>query len=196
VVWDIGNVIVRWDPRTLYSKIFFDPTERDRFLAEVCTRAWQHQHDVGLPMAEGVAALSALHPHHAGAIAAWKDRWWEMFSGAIPETTAAIERLHAEGRPQFGLSNAPAEIIAGVYAMHPCFGLLRDVVVSGEEKIGKPDPAIFAVLCRRAGLAPDELLFVDDSAANTEAARALGFHVHLFADPADLEPALLRCGLL
>ncbi len=196
VLWDIGNVIVRWDPRALYSKIFPDPAERDRFLAEICTPAWQHQHDLGLPMAQGVAQLSAQHPHQADAIAAWKDRWWEMFSGTIPETTAAIERLHARGVPQFGLSNAPAEIIAGVYAMHPCFGHLRDVVVSGEEKIAKPDPAIYALACRRAGQAPHELLFIDDSPRNIEAAAELGFHTHLFNDPAALEPVLVRQGLL
>jgi 2-haloacid dehalogenase/putative hydrolase of the HAD superfamily len=147
-------------------------------------------------MAEGVAALSARHPGHAAAIAAWKDRWWEMFSGTIPETTSAIERLDAKGAPQFGLSNAPAEIIAGVYAMHPCFGRLKAVVVSGEEKIAKPDPAIFALACRRAGHAPGELLFVDDVGRNVEAADALGFHTHLFTDPAALEPALVRHGLL
>jgi FMN phosphatase YigB (HAD superfamily) len=196
VLWDIGNVIVRWDPRTLYSKIFPDPAERDRFLAEVCTHAWHHQADLGRPMAEGVALLSAEHPHHAEAIAAWKDRWDEMFSGTIEETTTAIERLAARGTPMFGLSNAPAEVMAGVRAMHPAFGLLRDIVVSGEEWLAKPDPAIFALACRRAGLAPGELVFVDDVAANIEAARGLGFHVHHFTDPAALAPALERFGLL
>jgi 2-haloacid dehalogenase/putative hydrolase of the HAD superfamily len=189
-------VIVRWDPRTLYSKIFPDPAERDRFLAEVCTAAWQRNHDLGLPMADGVAALTLQHPRHAEAIAAWKDRWWEMFSGTIPETTAAIERLHARAAPQFGLSNAPAEIIDGVLAMHPCFGHLRCVVVSGRERIAKPDPAIFALACGRAGHAPGELLFVDDSPANIAAADTLGFHTHRFDDPAALEPALVRHGLL
>lgn len=196
VLWDIGNVIVRWDPRTLYSKIFPDPVERDRFLAEVCTPAWQHRHDLGLPMAEGVAALSARRPQHADAIAAWEARWWEMFSGTIPETTAAIERLDARGTAQFGLSNAPAEIIDGVLAMHPCFARLRAIVVSGREKIAKPDPAIFALACERAGLGPEALLFVDDSRANIEAAARLGFHTHLFEDPAALEPALIGHGLL
>jgi 2-haloacid dehalogenase/putative hydrolase of the HAD superfamily len=196
VLWDIGNVIVRWDPRTLYSKIFPDPAERDRFLAEVCTPAWHHQADLGRPMAENVARLSVQHPEHAAAIAAWKDRWGEMFCGTIDETTTAIEALHARGAPMFGLSNAPAGVMADVRAMHPAFGLLRDIVVSGEEKMAKPDPAIFALACRRAGLAPDELLFVDDVAVNIEAARALGFHVHHFADPAALAPALERSGLL
>jgi HAD superfamily hydrolase (TIGR01549 family) len=196
VLWDIGNVIVRWDPRTLYSKIFPDPAERDRFLAEVCTPAWHHQADLGRSMADNVAWLSARFPHHAEAIAAWKDRWGEMFSGTIAETTSAIERLAARGTPMFGLSNAPAEVMADVRAMHPAFGLLRDIVVSGEERMAKPDPAIFALACRRAGMAPETLLFVDDVAVNVEAARALGFHAHHFTDPAALAPALQRWGLV
>jgi FMN phosphatase YigB (HAD superfamily) len=196
VVWDIGNVIVRWDPRTLYSKIFPDPAERDRFLAEICTFEWHRAHDLGRPMAEGVAELSARYPEHSEAIAAWKSRWGEMFSGTIDQTTTAMERLHGRGAPMFALSNAPVEIIGDVLAMHPAFGLLREVVVSGEVRMAKPDPAIFVLMCDRAGLAPDQLLFVDDVAGNIEAARALGFHVHLFDDPGALEPALVRHGLL
>ena len=86
VIWDVGNVIVRWDPRTLYSRIFPDPAERDRFLGEVCTMAWHGPTDCGLSFAENCAALAARHPEHEAAIWAWKDRWWEMFSGPIPET--------------------------------------------------------------------------------------------------------------
>src|SRR5690606_3649204 len=86
VVWDFGNVIVRWDPRTLYSKIFPDPAERDRFLAEVCTPAWHAPTDCGVPFAENCAALIEKHPRHAAEIRAWHERWDEMFSGAIAET--------------------------------------------------------------------------------------------------------------
>jgi HAD superfamily hydrolase (TIGR01509 family) len=196
VLWDVGNVIVRWDPRALYSKIFPDPAERDRFLAQVCSPAWHHEHDRGRPMAEGIADLSARFPRHAQAIAAWKDRWAEMFSGVIEQTVSAMAALDKRGVPMFGLSNAPAEIFPAVRAMHPAFGLMRDIVVSGEETLTKPDPAIFALACRRAGLAPGELLFVDDMAANIEAARALGFHVHHFTDPDALARALSRHGLL
>src|SRR5205085_10525254 len=86
VLWDVGNVIVRWDPRTLYSKIFPDPSERERFLGEVCTMAWHQAHDVGKPFAENIAELTARHPHYAQEIAAWRGRWSEMFSGCIEET--------------------------------------------------------------------------------------------------------------
>ncbi len=196
VLWDIGNVIVRWDPRTLYSKIFPDPAERDRFLAEVCTMAWHGEHDRGLPMAEGVARLSAQYPQHAEAIAAWKTRWDEMFSGPIPETITAIEALHARGVPMYGLSNLADEVAESTFAMHPAFGLLTDIVVSGREGMIKPDPRIYAIACSRAGLEPGEMLFVDDLPANIAAAAALGFHTHLFDDPKTLAPALKGYGLL
>src|SRR4051794_3933940 len=109
VLWDFGNVIVRWDPRTLYAKIFPDPAERDRFLGEVCTLAWHAPTDGGLSFAENCAALIRQHPRYEAEIRAWHTRWHEMFSGAIPETEAAIEALYARGVPQYGLSNISHE---------------------------------------------------------------------------------------
>jgi 2-haloacid dehalogenase/putative hydrolase of the HAD superfamily len=196
VVWDFGNVIVRWDPRTLYRKIFPEPADCDRFLAHVCTLEWHLAHDLGTPFADNVAALAEKHPEHAPAIRAWRERWWEMFSGPIPETEAAIEALHARGVQQFGLSNISHEVVEGTYAMSPAFGRLADAVISGQERLVKPDPAIFRLAAERFGHAPADLLFVDDSAANIEAARALGFDVHHFTDPAALRPALAARGLL
>lgn len=196
VIWDVGNVIVRWDPRTLYSKIFPDPAERDRFLADVCTMAWHTPTDCGVSFDENCAALSARHPEHHDAIWAWKHRWSEMFSGAIPETEAAIECLQARGVRQYALTNMSHETEAATFAMSPAFGRLDGRIVSGREGMMKPDAAIFHLTCDRFGLAPGETLFVDDSVRNVEAARALGFHVHHFTDPAALTPALEAIGLL
>ncbi|MFO1015556.1 MAG: HAD family phosphatase [Caulobacteraceae bacterium] len=196
VLWDVGNVIVRWDPRTLSSKIFPNAAERDAFLRDVCTGEWNLRHDAGLPMADGIAERTALFPHHAEAIAAWQSRWWEMFSGPIPETETAINDLAARGVPQFGLTNMSHETCDGTFAMSPVFGHLRDIVVSGHHRITKPDPAIYQLACERAGLAPSDFVFVDDSRRNIEGAAALGFHVHRFVDPAALRPALEGFGLL
>lgn len=196
VLWDFGNVIVRWDPRTLYSKIFPDPAERDRFLAEVCTMAWHAPTDCGVSFADNCAQLIAQHPEHEAAIWAWRDRWGEMFSGGVPETEAAIEALHARGVPQFGLSNISHETLDATLALSPAFGRLAGVIASGAEGVMKPDAAIFRLACDRYGLAPAEFLFVDDSARNIEAAGALGFDVHHFTDPAALKPALQARGLL
>jgi 2-haloacid dehalogenase/putative hydrolase of the HAD superfamily len=195
-VFDVGNVIVRWDPRTLYSKIFLDPAERDWFLANVCTPVWHARHDDGVPFAENRAPLLARYPEHEAAIVAWEARWWEMFSGPIPETEAAIEAMHGHGTPMLGLTNMPASVAGGILAMSPVFARLQHIVISGEVGLYKPDPRIFELTAERAGLAPHELLFVDDSAVNTDAAAACGFDVHRFDDPAALAPALKARGLL
>jgi 2-haloacid dehalogenase/putative hydrolase of the HAD superfamily len=196
VVWDFGNVIVRWDPRTLYQKVIPDAEARERFLAQVCTLAWHAQTDRGVSFADNTARLIAAHPHHEAEIRAWYDRWDEMFSGAIPETEAAIEALHAAGVPQFGLSNISTETLGMTMALSPAFGRLQGVVASGAERLMKPDPAIYRLACDRFGYAPADLLFVDDSARNIDAARDLGFDTHHFTDPAALKPALAARGLL
>jgi HAD superfamily hydrolase (TIGR01509 family) len=196
VVWDFGNVIVRWNPRTLYEKIFPDPVECDRFLADVCTLAWHTPTDCGVTFAENCAALSARHPQHEEHIWAWHRRWDEMFSGAIPETEAAIEALHARGVPQYGLSNISHETVDSTLALSPAFDRLAGFVASGREGVMKPDPAIFHLTCERFGLAPGDIFFVDDSARNVAAAQAVGFDALHFTDPAALMPALQARGLL
>ena len=196
VIWDVGNVIVRWDPRTLYSKIFPDPAERDRFLGEVCTMAWHGPTDRGVTFDENCAALAARHPEHAEAIWAWKHRWPEMFSGAIPETEDAIHALADKGVRQYALTNMSHETEDATFAMSPAFGRLDGRVVSGKVGVMKPDPAVFRLTCARFGFAPPDALFVDDSAGNVAAAAALGFRTHHFTDPAALRPALEELGLL
>lgn len=196
LLWDFGNVIVRWNPRTLYSKIFPDPVQCDRFLSEVCTLAWHAPTDCGVTFAQNCASLIAVHPQHEAEILDWRARWDEMFSGPIPETEDAIEALHARGVLQYGLSNISHETLDSTLAMTPVFGRLAGVVASGLEGVMKPDPAIFRLCCERFGLAPGDFLFVDDSARNVAAAQELGFDTHHFTDPAALAPALERRGLL
>lgn len=196
VVWDVGNVIVRWNPRTLYSKIFADPAECHRFLSDVCTMAWHAPTDCGVTFADNCTALSARFPEHEEAIWAWKHRWGEMFAGAIPETEAAIAALHARGVKQYALTNMSHETEDLTFAMSPAFARLDGRIVSGREGVMKPGPEIFRLTCARFGFAPAEALFVDDSAANIAAAEALGFQTHHFTDPAALRPALEAAGLL
>lgn len=196
VLFDVGNVIVRWSPRTLYSKLIPDPVDLDRFLAEICPMDWHAQTDVGRSFGEIIDERVALHPEHDALIRAWWDRWPEMFSGAIPETEAAIEHLYSRGVPLHGLTNMSTQAWPMVQAMSPAFRRLQTVVVSAEEKVMKPDPAIFAVVCARTGLEPADMLFVDDVAANIETAARLGFPVHHFTDPAAFRPQLAALGLL
>lgn len=196
LLWDFGNVIVRWNPRTLYEKLIPDPVERDGFLTHVCTLAWHAPTDCGVTFADNCAQLAARHPEHEALIWAWHHRWDEMFSGPIAETEAAVEALHARGVPQYGLSNISHETLHSTLAMSPAFGRLSGYVASGFEGVMKPDPAIYRLCCERFDLAPGDFLFVDDSARNIAAAEALGFDTHHFTDPADLAPALERRGLL
>src|SRR3954470_9600834 len=168
LLWDVGNVIVRWDPRTLYAKIFKEPADLDRFLSHVGTLDWHAATDRGVTFADNIAALSAEHPHHAEPIAAWWDRWPEMFSGTISETESVIEDLAERGVPQFALTNMSSESWPCVQAMSPAFRHFRDAVVSAEERVIKPDPRIYEIVLERTGLEPADLLFVDDSAANIE----------------------------
>ena len=196
VLFDVGNVIVRWDPRTLYSQVFNDPEDLDRFLAGVCTMDWHGEHDRGATMVENARALIAAHPHHEQAILDWDRRWDEMFSGVIPETVAVIEDLHARGVPLYALTNMPAEKAEGVFAMSPAFQLFQDIVISAVERVIKPDPRAFAIACDRAGRRPEQMVFVDDSAANVAAAQDFGLDAILFDDPAALRPQLQARGLL
>lgn len=196
VLWDIGNVIVRWNPRTLYDKFFEEPAEADRFLSHVCTMEWHLAHDLGVTFADNRAPLLALYPEYAEAIHAWESRWWDMFSGAIPETEAAIEALHQAGVPQYGVTNMSHETFPGTIAMSPAFARLKDYVVSAHVGLMKPDPAFYALACRQFGLTPREVLFFDDSPANIAAAQAFGFDAHHFTDPSAVRPALEARGLL
>jgi len=195
VLWDVGNVMVRWDPRTLYSRIFPEPAERDWFLSHVCTMAWHVRHDLGVTFEENRRPLLEQFPEHEAAIRAWETGWWDMFSGHIPETARAMEALADRGVPQFVLSNMSHEVIDGIAALAPAWDRLQGVAISAEWGLMKPDPAIFHRTCGKFGLIPAETLFIDDSAANIAAARDLGFDTHHFTDPAGLAPALAARGL-
>jgi 2-haloacid dehalogenase/putative hydrolase of the HAD superfamily len=196
LLWDVGNVIVRWNPRTLYAKIFKEPADLDRFLSHVGTLDWHAATDRGVTFADNIAARSAEHPEHAEHLAAWWDRWDEMLSGTIPETESVIQALAERGVPQFALTNMSSETWPGIQAMSPVFRHFRDSIVSAEEQVIKPEPRIYEIVLERTGLEPADLLFVDDSAANIAAAAAMGFHTHHFVDPAALRPVVERHGLL
>jgi 2-haloacid dehalogenase/putative hydrolase of the HAD superfamily len=196
VLFDVGNVIIKWDPRTLYSKIFPDEKEREWFLSEVCTSEWHIRVDSGLSFADNIASLTPRFPEYTDAIAAWWSRWPEMFSGVIPQTVQAIEALYARNIPLYALTNMSREAWPGVLKMDPVFDRFQDCIVSGIERVKKPDRAIFDIVCQRARREPSDFLFVDDHLPNINAAAALGFHVHYFVNPDDLRPALEASGLL
>jgi len=196
VLWDIGNVMVRWNPRTLYDKIFPEPVQCDRFLSSVCTMDWHIAHDLGVTFAENRARILPRFPEFEAEITAWETRWMEMLSGHIEETCKAMDDLHAAGVPQYVLSNMSGEVLDQITAIIPAWDRVAGRMISAEVGRLKPDPEIFHLACNQFDLRPADTLFIDDSAANIASAAALGFHTHHFVDPTGLHPGLVDKGLL
>lgn len=190
VVFDVGGVLVDWDPRHLYRNVFDDELEMERFLAEVCTWEWHHRHDAGVPFAESIPALLDRFPAHASMIRLWDERYLDMVAGEIPDVVDVVRDLHARGTRLLVLSNMPAEVWPRLTARFEWFALFDGCVVSGVEKVVKPDPAIYRVLVDRHGVDPASTVFVDDRPENVDAADALGFDGVLFTDAASLRASL------
>lgn len=195
VLWDIGNVLADWNPRRLYTKLLTSDAAVDDFLGGVCTMAWHQAHDRGVPMADNRRTLLDAHPDKAGLIEAWDTRWAEMFDGWITGMDALVEALEAAGAPQFALTNYPAEKIPHLRATYPAIARFRDIIVSGDEGVVKPDPAIYAIARARIGLDPGEVIFIDDREENVTAARAAGFQAELFTGEPAARAALRARGL-
>jgi 2-haloacid dehalogenase len=183
VVFDVGKVLVEWDPRYLYEKLIPDPAARAHFLTHVATPDWHFQHDAGRPFAETSAELIAQHPKHRALIEAWGARWLETMPRLIDGIAELVADLAANAVPLFGITNFSGEFWPAFRAReHVLFAPFRDIVVSGDEKLVKPDPAIYRLALQRFGLARGEGLFVDDRLENIEAGEAEGFVVHHFVD--------------
>jgi 2-haloacid dehalogenase len=197
IVFDLGKVLIDWDPRHLYRKLFDgDEVRMERFLAEVCTQEWNERQDAGRPFAEAVEELLARHPEHEAFIRAFHERWPETVAGAIEGTVEVLADLRAAGYQLGALSNWSAETFRLVRSRFEFLEWFDAIVLSGEVRILKPDPRIFAVLLERLGRRADECVFVDDSAANVEGARRLGFDTIRFATPEALRAELERRGVL
>lgn len=196
VVFDVGNVLVRWDRRLPFVNHFTDPAEFDRFMDEVIPLSWHAEHDAGRAAAELVAERSALFPHYAPLIHDWFARFNESIPGPVEGSEALVEALHAGGVPLYAITNFGADTWAGFRPIFPLAERFRDIVVSGVEKLAKPDPAIYALAAARFGHAPQAMLFIDDSLPNVVAARECGWHAHHFVDAESLRAELAEFGLL
>ncbi|OYU36455.1 HAD family phosphatase [Novosphingobium sp. PASSN1] len=185
VVWDIGHVLVQWSIRGLYEKLIDDPAELDWFLEHVVTLPWHFRHDAGEPLADLIAEKVAEYPDHRALIEAYGPRWLETIPGLIPGTPALVEALAAKGVPQFAITNFGADTFAMFRPAFPVLDPMIEIVVSGIERLAKPDPAIFRLAAQRFGHAPERMLFIDDNAANIASARALGWQVHHFTRGAE-----------
>lgn len=195
IVFDLGGVLIDWNQKHLYRKIFRTDEEIDWFIANICTPAWNHQLDAGKPFAEGVAELVSKHPEHENEITAYWHRWTEMLGGPMQPTVTILDALAEKNLRLLALTNWSAETFPHV-SHYPFFRHFEGVLVSGEEKLAKPDPAIFHLLAERYALNPAECLFIDDNADNIHTAESIGFQIVHFKNAEDLTMRLRGFGLL
>lgn len=195
VVFDIGNVLIHWDPRHIYRTVFSTEAEVEDFLTRVLPPEWNLEQDRGRPWAEAEASQIALFPDHAENIRAWRARWRETVPHAIDGTVAILGKLKAAGVPLYAITNFAEDTFREAETIYPFLSdSFIDVVISGVEKLIKPDPAIYEVLLRRQGLEAADCVFIDDSLKNVEAAARLGFHALQFTSPEQFEADLKALG--
>jgi len=197
VVFDLGGVLLEWNPRHLYRKLFAgDDAAMEAFLGSVCTEAWNERQDAGRSFADGVAELLPKYPQHARLIEAFGARFGEMIPGAIEDSVAVLHELKRAGVPVYALTNWSSETFPPQRQRFAFLALFDGIVVSGDEGVIKPDPRIFRILLERYGIAPGDAVFIDDVPANAAAAATLGIHGIHFRSPALLRAELATLGLL
>ena len=196
IIFDFGGVLVDWSPRYLYKKIFSSETEMEWFLSNVCTPEWNQAMDAGKPFAEGIAELCERFPGFKEQISAFYERWPEMLGGEITSSVGILSELKAGGYHIYGLTNWSAETIPLAYSRFGFFQQLDGIVVSGEEKVIKPDPEIFRILLKRYDLKPEDCIFIDDNHENITVANELSIDSIHFTDPDNLSDELRKRGVL
>jgi 2-haloacid dehalogenase len=195
VVFDLGGVLIEWDPRHLYRQLI-PADEVDAFLDEIDFLTWNHSCDAGLPWDDAVAELSARHPHRADLIAAYPAQFASSLVGPYDETVAILRQLRASSVRLVALTNWSAESFRHARERFDFLAWFEGIVVSGEERVAKPDPRIFAVLLERFGLDPAATLFIDDAERNVAAARDAGMHAVVFTGADELRRVLADAGVL
>jgi 2-haloacid dehalogenase len=196
VVFDVGRVLFQWQLSALFEKLIDDRQELAWFLENVVTEEWHFEHDRGRALADMVPERIALYPQYESHIRAYAARFNETVPGPVEGAHALVERLAAAGVPLFCLTNFGDEFWQMFRPTQPIFDHFDDIIVSGVEKVAKPDPRIYEIVEARSGRSGDALFFTDDNPANIAAAKARGWNAHLFTDAAGLEAQLEQAGLL
>ncbi len=197
ILWDYGNVLVRWSPRAFYSTVIKDTEKLEFFLENVCPMSWHHLHDMGQSMFETIPARQKEFPEFSAEIAMWYDNFKDMLLGEISQSVALLKSAHAQKVPQFMITNMPSEVKGVCFDGYEFLDCFEEIIVSGDEKLAKPEPEIFHLCLKRMGNIPAEnVLFIDDSIANIKAASQMGFETHLFSDPEELVKTFEKLGIL
>jgi 2-haloacid dehalogenase len=190
VAFDLGGVLIDWDPRYVYRELFADPADMEEFLASVCTGDWHRAHDLGVDITRSCAELAAEHPEHRDLIMVWAERGEEMVAGQLDGTVEILAEVKAAGLPCYALSNMEPDAFRVRRTRFPFMDWFDGHVISGLERVAKPDPRIFEILLRRHGLRAERTVFIDDQARNIAAARELGLIGLQFSSAAQLRADL------
>jgi len=196
VIYDLGNVLIPWDPRRLYRKIFDDEARMEHFLTEICPMSWHAQQDAGRSFAEATEERLSRFPEHAEPIRAFYGRWAEMFDAPIAGSLAMLEDMKRRGLRLYALTNWSGEDFETAYERFPFLHHFEGIVVSGKEGLVKPDRRIYELLFERYAVEPTRAAFVDDSLPNVEAARVLGLKGVHFRDAEQARAEFVRLGVL
>jgi 2-haloacid dehalogenase len=197
LIFDLGNVLIEWDPRHLYRKILKDEEQVNWFLQNICTAEWNDQQDGGRSFQEATEELVAKHPEWEIAIRAWYDRWQETIPGDVEDSISILEAVKQSGRYKlYALTNWSAETFPWAMQTFPFLHWFEGIVVSGVEKTRKPFPEIFQLLFSRYNVNPANALFIDDNLKNIEGGKAVGLNTILFQSPQQLRAELERHKLL
>ena len=194
VVFDVGMVLLDWNPRYLYRKIFADAAEMEWFLAHVCTTEWNHAQDGGRSWAAAEAEAIARYPAYSAQIHAFRARWQEMVPNAVAGSVTILEALANTGVPLYAITNFAGDTFAESCARFPFFAHFRGIVVSGRIGVLKPDPAIYQRLATDCAVDLTRCLFIDDVPANVTGARAVGMTAVRFTTPEQLAEDLREQG--
>ena len=195
VVFDLGAVLIDWDPRHLYRSLIDDEEAMEAFLRDVASPEWNARQDASRSWDEAIASLVREHPAQRDLIVAYRERWVEMLGGAIEPVVEILAELRAAGVPLFALSNWAADTFPYALERYPFLQWFDGLVISGRIGIAKPDPRAFTHLLETHGLTAGETVFIDDSERNVEAARRLGFLAVRYTDADRLRIDLRALGL-
>jgi 2-haloacid dehalogenase len=196
VVFDLGGVLIDWDPRYMYRQLFADPADMEEFLASVCTPDWHRAHDLGADITQSCEQLALRYPEHRDMIMVWAERGEEMVAGQLDDTVELLSELKASGMPCYALSNMEPDAFEVRLARFGFMQWFDGHVISGLEGVAKPDRRIFEILLHRHGLRPERCVFIDDQPRNVDAARDLGLAALHFSSVPQLRQDLQALGVL
>ena len=196
IVFDFGGVLIDWNQRYLYRTVFTDENEMEWFLHNVCTEKWNSLQDEGIPFSETIPLLQKDFPEYKEQIEMYRSRWVEMVGGEISESVKILREIQEKDYPVYGLTNWGSETFRIVFEQFEFLRRLKGIVVSGDEKVVKPNPRLFDILVKRYAIKPESCIFIDDNINNIQSAKEMGFKTIHFVSPENLRNDLQVLNIL